>query len=249
MDTTINREKSTNSIAVQFIILFALVIGLGGCLFLIVNGVENNMLPIWEKITHYGLRILMIGFSLGAWFKTQSMLEARKNNRDEITDLLHNISEPLNKYFLNNKKAANKLLIISSAFIDSFGLFLVLVSIFGNSIRPFAAMLILFGLRQLFQVLCALPKPTGLIWHDPGFPSVMVTYEVENDFYFSGHTSIAVLATIELYMINPWLGVAAGAIAIFEMVTVIVLRAHYTMDVFTAILAAFAATALAGLVF
>ncbi len=248
MKTTVNIERSDNT-GLQFIILLMLLVGVGGSFFIIANGVGSNMASISEKITHYGLRIIMIGFSLGAWFKTQSMLENRKNNRDEITDLLHNISKPLNNYFLNNKKAANQLLIVSSAFIDIFGIFLVLASIFGNSIRPFAAMLILFGLRQLFQVICALPKPDGLIWHHPGFPSLLVTYKVENDFYFSGHTSIAVLATIELFMINPWLGAVAGVIALFEIITVIALRAHYTMDVFTAILAAFCATALAGVVF
>ena len=37
-----------------------------------------------------------------------------------------------------------------------------------------------------------------MIWHDPGFPSFLVTYHVANDFFFSGHTAIAVFGAIEL---------------------------------------------------
>lgn len=230
----------------DFLVLFLWGSAVFGCLYIITTGVEFHLPYSWNKILHYGSRLGVIGFSLGAWFKTQTMLEARKNNRDEITDLLHTISEPLNRYFKKNRSAADKLLIISSAFIDIFGLFILLYALFGASIRPFVSLLILFTLRQLFQFICALPKPPGLIWHNPGFPSLLVTYEVENDFYFSGHTSIAVLAAIEFFMINPYLGALAGVIALFEIITVIVLRAHYTMDVFTAILAAFCATAVAG---
>jgi hypothetical protein len=249
MDNATESNQQKQSLFFQFLLLMVFATGMGISFYLIKIGVGSNMGPIWSKVSNYGLKILLMGFSLGTWFKTQSMLEARKNNRNEITDLLHKFTEPMNKYFHIHKKSANRLLIVSSAFIDAFALFLLLYSIFGPSMRPFASLIILMGLRQLCQVFCALPKPPGLIWHNPGFPSLLVTYEVENDFFFSGHTSIVVLGTIELYMINPWLGVAAGAIALFEMVTVIVLRAHYTMDVFTAILAAFCATALAGLIF
>lgn len=238
---TANKKLGTN-----FLILILWAIGALGCFYMICVGIESRVPDSWDTVVHYALRLGVIGFSLGAWFKTQAMLEARKNNRDEITDLLHVISAPLNNYFQNNRKVANGLLIISSFFIDLFAIFIVLYSVLGASIRPFASLLILFALRQCFQVICALPKPPGLIWRYPGFPSLLVTYEVENDFYFSGHTSIAMLATIELFMINPYIGVIAGVITIFEMITVIVLRAHYTMDVFTAILAAFCATAIAG---
>jgi hypothetical protein len=119
-------------------------------------------------------------------------------------------------------------------------------SIFGPTIRPFVGLLILFGMRQICQGLCALPAPPGIIWHDPGFPSLLVTYSVANDFFFSGHTGIAVLGAIELAR-TRWRGLLplAWCIAIFETATVIVLRAHYTMDVVTGALAAFVAATLA----
>jgi len=95
------------------------------------------------------------------------------------------------------------------------------------------------ALRQLMQAICALPAPPNMIWHYPGFPSLLVTYHVANDFFFSGHTAIAVFGAIELSRFRrKWLTVAAMLIVVFEVTTVLILRAHYTMDVFTGIVAA-----------
>lgn len=78
-----------------------------------------------------------------------------------------------------------------------------------------------------------------MIWHYPGFPSLLVTYNVGNDFFFSGHTAIAVFGGIELARLKKhWLTFVAVGIVLFEIAAVLVLRAHYTMDVFTGLLAA-----------
>src|SRR5207245_5411698 len=145
-----------------------------------------------------------------------------------------------------HSRASNGLLIISSAFIDLFGIFLLGRSIFGPTIRPFLGLLMLFALRQLCQGLCALPPPEGMIWRKPGFPSLLVTYGVANDLFFSGHTAMAVYGAIEL---GRWGGPTWAAVgvlvALFETTTVIVLRAHYTMDVFAGAVTAFAAAVVA----
>jgi PAP2 superfamily C-terminal len=94
-------------------------------------------------------------------------------------------------------------------------------------------------LRQFLQALCSLPVPTGMIWHYPGFPSLLVTYHVANDFFFSGHTAIAVFGALELSRLHQkWLTVSAILLVLFEVAAVLALRAHYTMDIFTGILAA-----------
>jgi len=88
-------------------------------------------------------------------------------------------------------------------------------------------------------VLCSLPVPPGMIWHYPGFPSLLVTYHVANDFFFSGHTAIAVFGALELSRFRrTWLTWGAIFLVLLEVATVLILRAHYTMDVFTGILAA-----------
>jgi len=135
--------------------------------------------------------------------------------------------------------AANVLLILSSAIIDALGVFLLGSWLFGRSVRPFLGLVMLMLLRQIAEALCSLPVPPGMIWHYPGFPSLLVTYHVANDFFFSGHTAIAVFGALELSRFRrTWLTWGAILLVLFEVLTVLVLRAHYTMDVFTGILAA-----------
>jgi hypothetical protein len=55
-----------------------------------------------------------------------------------------------------------------------------------------------------------------------------------------------VLGALHLYQTAPpWLAITGGIIAAVEAITVIVLRAHYTMDVFAALFAAWGAHTLA----
>jgi hypothetical protein len=186
------------------------------------------------------LRLVVIVAILAIWFWTQSLLGARTAPvNGGIGDALHNLTAGLNSYFARNATAANALLIISSAFIDALGLFLLGSWLFGGSVRTFLGLVLLMLLRQFLQALCSLPVPTGMIWHYPGFPSLLVTYHVANDFFFSGHTAIAVFGAIELSRFQRnWLTGVAILLVLFEVSTVLILRAHYTMDVFTGFLAA-----------
>ncbi len=185
------------------------------------------------------LRLLVTGIVLALWFWTQSLIGARTAPASGIGDALHNLTVGLNSYFARNSGAANALLVVSSALIDALGLFLLGRWLFGGSIRPFLGLFLLMTLRQLMQALCAFPPPPNMIWHYPGFPSLLVTYHVANDFFFSGHTAIAVFGAIELSRLRRnWLTAAAVVLVFFEVATVLILRAHYTMDVFTGIVAA-----------
>jgi hypothetical protein len=106
--------------------------------------------------------------------------------------------------------------------------------VFVGRSRAFLGLVLLLALRQVMQALCALPPPPNMIWRNPGFPSLFVTYNVGNDFFFSGHTAIAVFGAIELSrMRRRWLTALGFAVVIFEVATVLTLRAHYTMDVFS----------------
>lgn len=184
-------------------------------------------------------RLLVTGIVLALWFWTQSLIGARVAPASGIGDGLHNLTAGLNSYFAQHLRAANALLIVSSALIDGLGLFLLGRWLLGGSVRPFLGLFLLMTLRQVMQAICALPPPTNMIWHDPGFPSLLVTYHVANDFFFSGHTAIAVFGAIELFRLRRnWLTLLAVLIVLFEVATVLVLRAHYTMDVFTGIVAA-----------
>ena len=186
------------------------------------------------------VRLVVTGVVLAIWFWTQSLLGSRTPPASGgIGDALHNLTAGLNSYFAQNATAANALLIVSSGIIDAMGVFLLASWLLGGSVRPFLGLVLLMLLRQVLQALCSLPVPAGMIWHYPGVPSFLVTYCVANDFFFSGHTAIAVFAAIELSRFHrKWLTITSISLVFFEIAAVLILRAHYTMDVFTGFLAA-----------
>ena len=185
------------------------------------------------------LRIVLTAAVLAVWFWTQSLIGARTAPVSGIGDAIHDWTAGLNAYLAQHAAIANAFLIASSAIIDGLGLFLLGGWLFGGSVRPFLGLTLLMALRQVIQGLCALRPPPNMIWHYPGFPSLLVTYHVANDFFFSAHTAIAVFGALELARFRKsWLTVAAALVALFEIATVLILRAHYTMDVFTGIIAA-----------
>jgi len=182
------------------------------------------------------LRVVVTAVALVFWFWSQKLIGARSAPSLVIGDRLHALTASANFYLHVHPSAANFLLILSSGIIDLLGIFLLLRWIVGASFRPFLGLVIVLGLRQIMQSLVALPAPANAIWHYPGFPSLLVTYGVSNDYFFSGHTAIAVLAASEIGRIGkPWLTAVGVLIVVFEVTTVLVLRAHYTMDVFAGI--------------
>jgi hypothetical protein len=184
-------------------------------------------------------RVVLTALALVLWFWTQSLIGAKALPAQGLGDGLHTLLAPLNESLHAHPQFTDGLLIVSSAFIDLLAIFLLGSWIFGKSVRPFLGLVLVLGLRQVFQGLVALPPPAGMLWHYPGFPSLLVTYGVANDFFFSGHTAVAVLGAGELGRLGrPWLRMAGIAVALFEVTVVLALRAHYTMDVFTGAVAA-----------
>jgi PAP2 superfamily C-terminal len=182
------------------------------------------------------IRVALTGIALIIWFWSQKLIGSRGAPIMAIGDRLQDLTAPVNLYLHAHASAANLLLIVSSAIIDLLGIFLLARWIFGASLRPFLGLVIVLGLRQIIQSVVALPTPPNSIWHYPGFPSLLVTYSVSNDYFFSGHTAIAVLAVTEIARLRKhWLTALGILVAVFEIAIVLVLRAHYTMDVFTGI--------------
>lgn len=185
------------------------------------------------------VRALFVAGALGAWFYTQSLIAAKGFPEGGIGDGVFQLTISWHDWLEHNPGAANALLIASSAILDLLGVFLLGRSIFGPSLRPLLGLLVIFGLRQICQFLCALPAPPGEIWRHPGFPSLLVTYGVSNDFFFSGHTALATYGAVELARLGGrWLAALAVLVAAFEALVVLVLRAHYTMDVIAGIFVA-----------
>jgi len=187
----------------------------------------------------WAVRLGLVIAGLAGWFWTQRLIGQRAWPTGSIGDGVHQLTAPLNRYLHEHPRAADALLVTTSAIIDALGIFILARSIFGPTVRPFLGLLILYALRQICQGLCALPPPEGMIWRRPGIPSLLVTYGTATDLFFSGHTAIAVFGCVELArMGGPILPVLGVVVAVVEATAVLVLRAHYTMDVFAAIVTA-----------
>jgi hypothetical protein len=180
------------------------------------------------------VRVGLTVAALVIWFWTQSLIGARGVPPSGIEDRIHNVTAPANLYLHDHPAAANVLLVLSSGIIDLLGIYLLSLWLLRNQLRPFLALVMVLGLRQILQACVALPAPPDAIWHSPGLPSLLVTYGVANDYFFSGHTAIAVLGASELVRLGrKWVTAIAIGIVLFEATTVLILPAHYTMDVFT----------------
>jgi hypothetical protein len=194
-----------------------------------------------------GLRAALIAAGLALWFLTQRLLAGRTPEAAGIGDRVHDWSAPLHARLAARPRAADAVLIASSAVIDLFGAWLLGAALLGPTLRPFLSLFFLYLARQACQGLCSLPAPPGAIWRHPGFPSLLVTYGTSHDYFFSGHTAIAALGAIAAAAGGPpWLAAAAIAAAVLEAAVVLVLRAHYTMDVVAAAFAAWCAWSLGG---
>ena len=193
------------------------------------------------------LRLAMIGGCLVAWFVTQRMIGARSLAEGALYDHMHVLTERWNAWLNVHPKAANAVLIASSFCVDVVTLFVMIYAVFGPSFKPFWGLFALFALRQLAQASAALPIPRGIIWRDPGCRSLFVTYGVGNDFFFSGHTALAVYGAMQIATLGiASLTAVAIAIAVMQAIVVLVLRAHWTMDVLAGIFAALAIGLLVG---
>ena len=81
--------------------------------------------------------------------------------------------------------------------------------------------------------------PDGYLWEYPGFPSMFISYLKTNDFFFSGHVGLAVLQMCEFDKLKKYNWVLISFfILLLEFFTMIVLRGHYTVDIFAGIIIA-----------
>jgi hypothetical protein len=90
----------------------------------------------WPAI---GLRAGVVAGALVLWFWTQSLIARKSAPKEGIGDVVHDLTARWNRYFSTHDRAANAALIISSGFIDLFGLSLSSsFSVCGNSARASA---------------------------------------------------------------------------------------------------------------
>jgi hypothetical protein len=159
-------------------------------------------------------------------------------------DKVHYWLEPVNTFLHHHEYIANAILIVTSFDVDVIWVGLWFWGVLGKTVRPFIGALFLLLLRELCQFLVSEPVPAGMIWHYPGFPSLVVTYYTTYDFFFSGHAATATYAILELYNRENYNKIFVGIaclLLIIQIISMLSMRFHYTADAITGIFAAFTA--------
>lgn len=153
-----------------------------------------------------------------------------------IIDRLHNFVQPINNYLHNNKDITSYGFILSSFLIDINVVNLIVGYLTTNRSKSFVLLCIGFFLRQVSQWLTRLPQPETTVWFYPGFPSIMVTYSVETDFFFSGHTLVSLVTGCDIIDNGGVFGKIYGLFfIIYEISFIILTHSHYYMDIYAAI--------------
>lgn len=82
-------------------------------------------------------------------------------------------------------------------------------------------------------------RSDGFLWLDPGLFSLTVPYHDTNDFYYSGHIGTCMLITLEYYSAKWYkMTIFNLFILINQWVCLMLLRAHYVIDLVAAVILA-----------
>jgi hypothetical protein len=183
--------------------------------------------------------ILYVSILYIFWIITQYFLEndIHPNNK-KIIDRTHNfcIFRIFHKFLCEHKNVSNIIIIFTSLLIDINVIYFACDFMINNNTKPILLLIVGIILRQICQCINRLPSPKDVIWFDPGFPTLLMNYNVKDDFFFSGHTLVSLIFGIEL-LNSPILMVQYYAIFFMcvEIMFVLCSRVHYFMDIYGAI--------------
>jgi len=157
-----------------------------------------------------------------------------------VQDKLFELLEPITRWLIatpGNEGWRNAFQILDSALIDIVFLGTLGYWIFyGKSSRLIVVYALFYGIRAVIQQLFYLPFPDMYWWYDPGFPSLVVPYGRGSDFFFSGHSGFVLICFMEWRRLGfkklKWF---CGAVLALTVLTLLVYRIHYIIDIFTGV--------------
>lgn len=171
------------------------------------------------------------------WHQTQIFLSTNITAPNSIVDKLHdsNIFSLINLFLSENIAFTKYNFILSSMLIDISAIYIIINYLRADNSKTLFIFFFGLILRQLCQFINRLPVPQNMIWFYPDFPSILVTYDIENDFFFSGHTFIALAAGLEILSNKNYLYKCCGLFFMaYEILFIISINGHYFMDIYAA---------------
>jgi hypothetical protein len=182
------------------------------------------------KVNNLYIRCFILFIVYKLWFLSQNFINYT-NNSNKFEDRTHILTSNIHKILKNNIKLTKYLFILTSLIIDILMSLIIIDYIFNNNSIEVKILIYTIIMRQINQYLVSFPSPNEILWTNPGFPSIFVTYEVTNDYYFSGHTSFAVICGMFL---ERYKYVLLGRLNIILQICILIFtRSHYFPDIIT----------------
>ena len=161
---------------------------------------------------------------------------------NDIYDGLFDYTKKINQWLHFNIFITKIILIINTLYYDIFGLYTFLHVIVNYPIIGYFGSLIAF-VRIFFVWIIHLPIPKSIIWIKTNVPTLLVNYSAKTDLFFSGHTAFSTY--IFLYWFNLGNNIYNSLLSffffIYTILMLIIMRVHYTMDIYAGFITAVAA--------
>ena len=179
--------------------------------------------------------IVVLGLQLAFFFGGLSYVEfvvcGMRDNVDSMVDHPFNWALSANAYVQAQEDAAadgrsllvTSLLMADTLFVGSCAIVAMYLILCSDDLTVIAAMLCNHSIRAVCFLLVELPKPERIIWRSPGFP------DTENDYFFSGHIGLPIIAAMELWELGfKRTSLAFHATNVLQVFLFVSLQLHYS---------------------
>ena len=180
---------------------------------------------------------LIVGFTVLAVFNSLTGMMITKESVTFYKDKLFDFTSGLNQYF-EVHDTERHLIEATSSFLVDFLLvaFSVKYALWGKSWREVICSSCFYTVRAAVQGIFLMGFPENYIWDYPGVPSLTVPYYRTADFFYSGHVGIMTFCALENYNSGYYKLMVLSVIAtLFEFFVMVVLRAHYSIDLISGV--------------
>jgi len=151
-----------------------------------------------------------------------------------IFDVLQAATLPINESMQADPTFKDSFIIFGSGMLDILLFwFCVRWVVYARNYRVLITVLIFYLFRAFLQRMFYMTYPPDYIWGYPGFPSIAVDYQKDNDFFYSGHLGFVVIMALEYRRQKQlfWLcfTMIAGGVNFLILLST---RCHYCIDLF-----------------
>ena len=158
-----------------------------------------------------------------------------------VYDAVFDWTSAENRFMVQHRTFKDWSIAFTSLYLDGMIIFFsVHIILYAKNARILISVGVFYFSRAICQALFLFEFPIGYAFDDPGFPSLMVAYQVTSDFYYSGHCGILVFIAMELrHLGHKKLYYCNILVLMFMIFVMLSTRGHYSIDIVISILAGF----------